>query len=556
MRQIKKRNKRIIAVTLIGIIVLIGVLFVIYPGRIGCSYTQPPSKPYIYNITPDPDTDGNIYIHWDPCLRVEDYTVFIYIGSSVSYYTYKNVGLATSYTIYDLSNGVWGFEVVADNCAGTSGHSSRESVTVAIPSVPSVPTLYTITPDTDTDGIINLRWSTVSDATSYKVYRSKESGSYAHIATVTGTSYTDSGIGKVGQSIIYNYKIRAFNQYGGSVKSNKRSVTVSLPSEEPLPSTPILNTITPDPDTDGNIHLTWSASTDVLSYFVNYKKGSAGFVQERSAESQTYIDISGLSNGLWYFQVEAMNNKGSVYSTWKTVTVDIPSTPPPHENEAPIATITSISPNPAEQGVDIICFSGSGSDTDGTITDYEWSSDIDGVLSTLSTFSKSADELSIGQHMIYFRVKDDEKWSSKVSEILTIEEEEVVIPKPNAPILYDITPSRDTDGTIQLSWSIDENAESYNIYRDGICIKSGLTVNTYTDRDLDDGTYTYIITAVNEKGESDRSNEGVVIVDISGEVPPEEEQDLTRTIILLAVVIVGGIGVIYFTRRLKRKLVG
>jgi len=93
-------------------------------------------------------------------------------------------------------------------------------------------------------------------------------------------------------------------------------------------------------------------------------------------------------------------------------------------NQAPTATITSITPNPAEQGVDNVEFKGTGTDSDGTIIAYEWSSSKDGVLSSHSSFNKSANDLSIGQHTIYFRVKDDDgKWSSQVSMVLTIKEE-------------------------------------------------------------------------------------------------------------------------------------
>jgi len=87
-------------------------------------------------------------------------------------------------------------------------------------------------------------------------------------------------------------------------------------------------------------------------------------------------------------------------------------------NEKPTATISSIGLNPT---TNIITFNGYGTDPDGTITEYEWSSSIDGILSTSKIFTKSANDLSTGLHTIYFRVKDDDgEWSYKVSEILAI----------------------------------------------------------------------------------------------------------------------------------------
>lgn len=567
MRKITKRNKKIIAVVLIGIIVLIAVFSVIYPGRIGCPYTQPPSRPYIYNITPNPDPDGNVYIHWDPCLRVEDYTVYIYIGDSVSYYTYKNVGIATSYTKNGLSNGVWGFEVVAENCAGTSGHSDRKSVTVSIQNIPAAPTLEAITPTTDTDGIIYLSWSIISDATSYKVYRSKEGGSYGNIATISGTSYIDSGIGKVGQNIVYNYKIRAFNQYGGSIDSNIKSVTVELPSTpppppDPIPNTPTLEAITPIIDTDGIVELKWSiekyATSYKLSYFVC---GSGTFTTIRYILNNYYSIM--LENGEYGFRVQAVNSAGSSdVSNYEYVTVAI------IVNQIPTATIISISPNPATQGVDTVSFSGSGIDTDGTIIEYKWSSSKDGDLSVLNSFSMSANNLSIGEHTIYFKVKDNnEVWSDTDSLTLTIEEaldgdgNGNGVDVPLAPTLEPITPIIDTDGNITLIWSIVSNVTSYNVYfsENGISFEriiDGLSGTTYKHLRLTNGTYYYKVTAVNINGESDYSNVEDVIVEISEEPPPPPPDDLTGIIIMLVAVIIGGISVIYLTRRLKRKMVG
>ncbi len=88
------------------------------------------------------------------------------------------------------------------------------------------------------------------------------------------------------------------------------------------------------------------------------------------------------------------------------------------QNQAPTAHQPSISPNVAYYG-DEISFSGSGADSDGIITDYNWRSNIDGFLSSSSSFTKSS--LSVGEHTIYFKVKDDYgEWSSETSKSLTI----------------------------------------------------------------------------------------------------------------------------------------
>ena len=90
-------------------------------------------------------------------------------------------------------------------------------------------------------------------------------------------------------------------------------------------------------------------------------------------------------------------------------------------NNPPTAIIDSITPDPAEQGTDIVSFIGHGTDTDGSVVAYNWRSSIDGQLSTSASFNKPASELSVGTHTIYFKVQDDDgAWSTEDTEDLTI----------------------------------------------------------------------------------------------------------------------------------------
>lgn len=88
------------------------------------------------------------------------------------------------------------------------------------------------------------------------------------------------------------------------------------------------------------------------------------------------------------------------------------------DNLSPYAAIDSITPNPAMLGQEIT-FSGSALDVDGSIAEYEWSSDIDGLLSTGSVFA--ANNLSGGVHTISLRAKDDDgAWSMPVTKKVII----------------------------------------------------------------------------------------------------------------------------------------
>jgi len=88
---------------------------------------------------------------------------------------------------------------------------------------------------------------------------------------------------------------------------------------------------------------------------------------------------------------------------------------------APTAYIDAILPNPATQGKDTVEFMGHGEDPDGTIEAHEWSSNIDGILSTLEDFSRTAHNISVGTHTISYSVQDDDgAWSEPATETLTI----------------------------------------------------------------------------------------------------------------------------------------
>jgi hypothetical protein len=135
-------------------------------------------------------------------------------------------------------------------------------------------------------------------------------------------------------------------------------------------------------------------------------------------------------------------------------------------NNAPIAVIDAIGPDPARAG-ETVYFDGHGEDSDGNIAAYSWESDIDGSLSSEASFA--AADLSEGEHIITFKVQDNKgKWSAPVTEPL------VVGNVPPVAFIDSISPNpaltgqtvtltghgEDSDGTIEAyQWhsSIDGN---------------------------------------------------------------------------------------------------
>jgi len=134
--------------------------------------------------------------------------------------------------------------------------------------------------------------------------------------------------------------------------------------------------------------------------------------------------------------VTAKYNSATASTVYQVVAggqqVDV-AIPAAEGNQPPIGTIHYIHPNPAGQRSDTVVFAGSGVDGDeegaGGVA-WEWSSDLDGILSAQKTFQIGAWSLSVGTHNIAFRVQDDEgDWSGPVVRELVVK-----------PMSYDIQP--------------------------------------------------------------------------------------------------------------------
>jgi PKD repeat protein len=131
------------------------------------------------------------------------------------------------------------------------------------------------------------------------------------------------------------------------------------------------------------------------------------------------------NQGVYTATLQVKDDDGAVSENTALITITAIET-----NEPPTATIDSITPNPALEGVDVT-FIGTGVDSDGTIETFSWVSNLDLLLSSESTFVHSA--LTVGVHTITFKVKDDDgEWSEEATAVLTITAN-------SPPTLQDIT---------------------------------------------------------------------------------------------------------------------
>jgi chitodextrinase len=227
------------------------------------------------------------------------------------------------------------------------------------------------------------------------------------------TDLPSSFVGKKLRAKVYGVATDGLNR----IYSEKTDVfgPCSIVSDATPPTTP--TNLSAIAVSSSQINLSWTASTDnvgVTGYQLERCQGStcSNFSQIATPTETSYSDAGLLPGTTYRYRVRAVDAAGNL-SSYSNIVSSITQVSSP-----PIASIISISPNPAIQG-EKVYFNGSGTDYDGTIVAYNWRSSIDGDLSTNKDFTKN--NLSTGTHAIYFKVKDnDGLWSNEVSKTLVI----------------------------------------------------------------------------------------------------------------------------------------
>lgn len=137
---------------------------------------------------------------------------------------------------------------------------------------------------------LKIKWSKVSGATKYCVYRStnKNSG-YQKIATVTGTSYTNKGL-TCGTK--YYYKVRAVN-------STAKSGYSKVKGKKPIPLA--TSSLKATSKSYTSIKVKWSKASGATKYILyRSTKKNSGYQKIATVTGRSYIDKT-VSTGVKYY---------------------------------------------------------------------------------------------------------------------------------------------------------------------------------------------------------------------------------------------------------------
>ncbi|MBD3229213.1 MAG: hypothetical protein GF329_13605, partial [Candidatus Lokiarchaeota archaeon] len=398
------------------------------------------------------------------------------------------------------------------------------------------PTLDPISPPDVDDGAVHLRWQNLTWATYYQVFRSwvftiDEFWDIiwrTPVLNVTTNDIWDIGFTNTGS---YYYVVVAANSTTWSTISN--SEWANITGLYGIPGTPILNFITPNPDYNGIIELDWSNVENATEYYI-YRDISTitditGMTPIAMVSDSNYTDTVSIDDDYYYVIIGANEEHNGSISNCENVTVIISPT-----LETP--TLYPLIPKTDYDGFINLNWT----DADNA-THYYVYRDINPILNLTNrepiamTLHSNYTDVNFIDGVFYYAVTSANLgWNSSLSnsENVTISKQYPV----GDTFLDSISPSTDSDGIIDLSWTIAENASWYYIYKDTSFISSldsltpivSTTDTNYTDYNYINGTFYYAVIGANFLYNGTKTNSESVTVAI----PPRKTTGWTIPTIL------------------------
>ena len=211
-----------------------------------------------------------------------------------------------------------------------------------------------------------------------------------------------------------------------NLSNGTHEITFKVKDNNDVWGVPVITTHTINGIPQGRIKLISenpSNKNDIVYFsgdFTDFEDNITDFYWESGIDGilsdQIEFSTSDLSNGTHEIRFKVKDNAGS----WSELANQILTI-----NGLPYAKIESIIPNPVIE-TEEVDFLGSYIDYEDNIIQYYWESNIDGFLSNKISFSLS--NLSIGNHTITFRIKDNfGEWSENDTTILHVNK--MIIPR-------------------------------------------------------------------------------------------------------------------------------
>jgi alpha-tubulin suppressor-like RCC1 family protein/fibronectin type 3 domain-containing protein len=389
------------------------------------------------------------------------------------------------------------------NSAGQLGTGTTGTQTLPVKvNLPEVVNAQVNLSSSIVNGQIVLSWELDDVENTYNIYRATSSGgTYEQIASeISVNTYTDA---TAINGVTYYYVMTGVNDFSESGYSNEVTGTVAL---------------APDSVSDlsvnagsNNAVLSWGSVEGATGYHI-YRSTVSGSSYARLSSNitgTTYTD-STLDNGAtYYYAITAVNDYGE--SSYSNEVSEILALAP-----KPLTSVSALA------DTDSVNLSWMGADGTDSYSIYRavYSGGPYVEIGATITENGFEDTNVINGTAYYYVVKGvniygESSYSNEVNGVVAL-----------APTAVANIEAESSTDHVTLYWDLVAGAKKYNVYRSAesegnyVKIASNVTTETYTDYSPVNGiTYYYVLTAVNDYGESSYSDEVYSTVEQAPEMP-------------------------------------
>ena len=246
---------------------------------------------------------GKPQISWNAVDGATKY--WIYRSTDGKNFKYYDSTTKTSYTNKSTSIGTtYYYKVKAVKTVDGTNYTSDLSGAKSILCKPAAPTVSIYR----TNGKPQLKWSAVTGATKYWIYRSTDGKTFKYYDSTTKTSYTNSG---AASGTKYYYRVMAVAVVNGTNVTSANSNTKSLMTTLAKPTVSITTS-------NGKPKLTWKAVTGADKYYLYRSTDGKNFSYYDSTTKLSYTNTGAKKNTKYYYKVKAIcsanTNANSAYS--------------------------------------------------------------------------------------------------------------------------------------------------------------------------------------------------------------------------------------------------
>ena len=246
---------------------------------------------------------GKPQISWNAVDGATKY--WIYRSTDGKNFKYYDSTTKTSYTNKSTSIGTtYYYKVKAVKTVDGTNYTSDLSGAKSILCKPAAPTVSIYR----TNGKPQLKWSAVTGATKYWIYRSTDGVNFKYFDSTTKTSYTNSG---AASGTKYYYRVKAVAVVNGNNVASANSGTKSLMTTLAKPTVSITTS-------NGKPKITWKAVTGADKYYVYRSTDGKNFSYYDSTTKLSYTNTGAKKNTKYYYKVKAIcsanTNANSAYS--------------------------------------------------------------------------------------------------------------------------------------------------------------------------------------------------------------------------------------------------